>query len=73
MSSHPYIMKMPNTESGGNKETSRGNTKSRKALPNDDQHPFGVTWLDSCYQETLLPDGPWQQVNKSALYSLEIK
>ena len=25
-------------------------------------HPFGLPWLDSCYQETLLPEGSWRKV-----------
>lgn len=31
-----------------------------KAKELDELRPFGVPWLDSCYQETLLPNGPWQ-------------
>lgn len=26
----------------------------------DDYQPFGLLWLDSAYQETLLSNGPWQ-------------
>jgi hypothetical protein len=26
------------------------------------EHPFGLTWLDSSYLETLLPATPWQNV-----------
>lgn len=36
----------------------------QKAKATDDSHPFGEAWLDSCYQETLLPNGPWQTVSK---------
>ena len=25
--------------------------------------PFGIPWLDSCYQETLLPGGNWKPVS----------
>ncbi|XP_074641943.1 uncharacterized protein LOC141899489 [Tubulanus polymorphus] len=27
-----------------------------------DKYPFATQWLDSCYQETLLPDKPWEKV-----------
>lgn len=27
--------------------------------------PFNIQWLDSSYQQTLLPDSPWQKVKKS--------
>ena len=27
--------------------------------------PFDIQWLDSCYQQTLLPDSPWQKVKFS--------
>ena len=30
----------------------------------DDYHPFSLPWLDSCYQQTLLPNAPWTQVMK---------
>jgi hypothetical protein len=25
--------------------------------------PFNIQWLDSSYQQTCLPDSPWQKVN----------
>ena len=28
----------------------------------DDKRPFRMPWLDSCYQETLLPGSPWRKV-----------
>lgn len=28
----------------------------------DDKRPFRMPWLDSSYQETLLPTGSWQKV-----------
>lgn len=32
--------------------------------PEDPANPFSMNWLDSCYQETLLPGAPWHQINK---------
>jgi hypothetical protein len=26
--------------------------------------PFNIQWLDSSYQQTCLPDSPWQKVYK---------
>ena len=28
---------------------------------NHENCPFGLAWLDSCYQQTLLPNGPWNE------------
>lgn len=30
----------------------------------DDFQPFQVLWLDSCYQQTLLPEAPWHKVRQ---------
>ncbi len=27
--------------------------------------PFNIQWLDSSYQQTCLPDSPWQKVTTS--------
>jgi hypothetical protein len=27
--------------------------------------PFNIQWLDSSYQQTCLPDSPWQKVRRS--------
>ena len=32
--------------------------------PDDPANPYSMNWLDSCYQETLLPGAPWHQINK---------
>lgn len=32
--------------------------------------PFDIQWLDSCYQQTLLPDSPWQKVQRSSFDSV---
>jgi len=29
---------------------------------NSNSYPFGIQWLDSSYQQTCLPNTPWQQV-----------
>ena len=29
----------------------------------DDQQPFSLPWVNSCYQQTLLPDAPWHRVS----------
>ena len=39
-----------------------GETLQNKSKATDEAHPFGLPWLDSCYQETLLPNGSWQKV-----------
>ena len=32
-----------------------------------DARPFNKTWINSCYQETLLPGAPWHKVGTSFL------
>jgi len=29
--------------------------------------PFNIQWLDSSYQQTILPDSPWQKVKQRLL------
>ncbi len=29
--------------------------------------PFNIQWLDSSYQQTCLPDSPWQKVEETRL------
>ncbi len=29
---------------------------------NSDYFPFNIQWLDSSYQQTCLPNNPWQKV-----------
>lgn len=29
---------------------------------NENYLPFNIQWLDSSYQQTCLPDSPWQKV-----------
>lgn len=36
--------------------------KYPKLKKQDEEHPFGLPWLDSCYQQTLLPSSPWWKV-----------
>ncbi len=33
--------------------------------------PFNIQWLDSSYQQTCLPDSPWQKVDNRNLYFQE--
>jgi len=35
--------------------------------------PFNIQWLDSSYQQTCLPDSPWQKVNFSFLRKKDFK
>lgn len=40
--------------------------KSKDVRPVDDNvkyHPFNIQWLDSSYQQSCLPDSPWQKVS----------
>jgi len=30
--------------------------------------PFNIQWLDSSYQQTCLPDSPWQKVEKKSCF-----
>lgn len=39
------------------KMSSRGEDPSKT-----ERSPFSVEWLNSCYQQTLLPDAPWHAV-----------
>ncbi|KAL5015854.1 hypothetical protein ScPMuIL_005443 [Solemya velum] len=36
----------------------------------DEFRPFQVLWLDSCYQQTLLPDAPWHKLENEIEASL---
>ena len=39
----------------------------RTVNPDEDNYkylPFNIQWLDSSYQQTILPDSPWQKVKK---------
>ena len=29
----------------------------------DEQQPYSLSWVNSCYQQTLLPDAPWHKVS----------
>ncbi len=40
-----------------------------KQIDNSNYLPFNIQWLDSSYQQTCLPDSPWQQVNSRFLFS----
>ena len=44
----------------------RGSAQAGTLLtkPDDPANPYSMNWLDSCYQETLLPGAPWHQINK---------
>ena len=33
-----------------------------KIINNSKYLPFNIQWLDSSYQQTCLPDSPWQKV-----------
>lgn len=39
---------------------------AKKNIPVEDRQ-FGVHWMDSCHQETLLPDSPWHKVGHGIL------
>ncbi|CAF3505876.1 unnamed protein product [Adineta steineri] len=42
---------------------SRCRTHNEKEIVDNPQHsPFNIQWLDTSYQQTCLPDSPWQQV-----------
>jgi hypothetical protein len=38
----------------------------RRIINSDEENlkylPFNIQWLDSSYQQTFLPDSPWQKV-----------
>lgn len=36
----------------------------------DIQQPFSLTWVSSCYQQTLLPDAPWHKLEKHVALAL---
>ncbi|CAF5084565.1 unnamed protein product [Rotaria sp. Silwood1] len=38
------------------------NTENNKRLNNLKYLPFNIQWLDSSYQQTCLPDSPWQKI-----------
>lgn len=40
------------------------NNPNNKSIDNFNHLPFNVQWLDSSYQQTFLPDSPWQKVIK---------
>lgn len=41
--------------------SSRGEDPAKKT----ERSPFSVEWLNSCYQQTLLPDAPWHGVRNA--------
>lgn len=44
---------------------SRGsNQNTLVTKPDDPANPYSMGWLDSCYQETLLPGAPWHRVDR---------
>ncbi|XP_062597302.1 uncharacterized protein LOC134258744 isoform X2 [Saccostrea cucullata] len=38
-----------------------------------DKNPFSVDWINSCYQQTLLPDAPWHAMEAKIAQSLASK
>ncbi|PVD32717.1 hypothetical protein C0Q70_08162 [Pomacea canaliculata] len=36
----------------------------------DDQHPFSLAWINSCYHQTLLPDAPWHKLESRVARAL---
>ncbi|XP_078336716.1 uncharacterized protein LOC111135431 isoform X1 [Crassostrea virginica] len=47
----------------------RGENLGKKA----EKSPFSVEWLNSCYQQTLLPDAPWHAMEAKVAQSLASK
>ncbi|XP_056008915.1 uncharacterized protein LOC125662842 isoform X2 [Ostrea edulis] len=49
--------------------SNRGEDRTKKS----DRSPFSVDWLNSCYQQTLLPDAPWHGMEDKISQSLASK
>lgn len=47
----------------------------RRAMRRDEErikyNPFNIQWLDSSYQQTCLPDSPWEKV-KTKLFDFSL-
>ncbi|CAC5371615.1 unnamed protein product [Mytilus coruscus] len=38
-----------------------------------EENPFKILWMNSCYQQTLLPDAPWHKIEDKIAESLTLK
>ncbi|XP_064612744.1 LOW QUALITY PROTEIN: uncharacterized protein LOC135476597 [Liolophura sinensis] len=45
----------------------------RHLVPSDSYCPFGEPWLDSCFQQTLLPNAPWHKLEEDVAKALAQK
>lgn len=45
------------------------NEKEQALEDNLKYYPFNIQWLDSSYQQTCLPDSPWQKVETKILFT----
>lgn len=49
--------------------TDRGVQQQNRADAQEEENvqylPFSIQWLDSSYQQTCLPDSPWQKVRRT--------
>ncbi len=44
------------------------NNENEKCIDNSNYLPFYIQWLDSSYQQTCLPDSPWQKVEEKKAF-----
>ena len=39
-------------------------------MPSTDSKPFNQDWINTCYQETLLPGAPWHKLEAEVSHNL---
>ncbi|CAG2205966.1 unnamed protein product [Mytilus edulis] len=48
-------------------------TTKKPKVKKPEENPFKVLWMNSCYQQTLLPDAPWHKIEDKIAESLTLK